>query len=694
MDETAPLGEQALEYADQYGYEVFPLVPTGPWAKSPYKGSAGMLEATADLNRIRAWWEEHPDALIGQRVPPEGLILDVDPRHNGMGTYLALQKEFDLVPGRRHLSGRDDGGGHLHFVRPEGRVSGKQLNEWAKQRGLGEKVDDTKWTAGIDLLHHDHRYTILPASPHPATGKPYHWRGAGPEEPPGSLPEGLVELLRAPPPADRPPPGPYDPNSIADWFSATQGFGWLADQGWTLVKGDGTSDGSAWRHPKATNAVSATVRHRCLFVYTENTSFEVTMPADPEGYTPFRAWAVLCHGKDMKAAGREARKLKEKLDQEEAAGKATPMFLHAVRPKHIDWLWHPFLPLGKMVIHAGEPGLMKSSFDVAIAAQITRGTGFAERFGPRPVVFLNYEDDNEDGLVPRLMAAGADLSLCASVPDELAHPPGLKAIVEQVGPLAVFVDPFGSWAESMENTGVETQVRQSLKPLKQLAHSSGALVKVNCHPNKQNSLSDALYRIAGSLGGMVGYGRVVLASKRHDGHFVTGIVKSNVGPDEIGVDYFAQYVPVEIDGVAELYPRVVLGDEVPIERKNFFASEEDEKPTKAGVCAEEIRKILNDGQPRIVKEVKGLLADRFGVDTINLGASIAGVETLGKGNGARWILPRARGPLGHTPSTDAESGGSLGVDLTDSGCRKGVGLCDTGVIPKDHSSNTEEDGPV
>lgn len=670
---AAPLGETALSYADDYGYEVFPLVPTGKFAKVPAT-SNGMLDASNDLTRVRAWWEEKPDALIGHRVPPEELILDVDPRHGGMGTYKALKAELGLAPARVHISGRGDGGGHLHFQRPPGRLSTKGLALWAKERGLGEDLGGGHWSAGIDLLHHDHRYTILPPSPHPVTGQPYFWRGRGPEDPPGGLPEAVIELLTAEQRAERHPPGPHDPTSIADWFSATYGFSWLSDVRWELVKGDGTSDDSGWRHPTATSAVSATVRHRCLFVYSENTPFEVTMPSDPAGYTPFRAWAVLCHGGDLSQAAREARKLKTQAEQTAALNGLGPVRLGDVRPRHVRWLWHPFLPLGKMVIHAGEPGLMKSSFDVAVAAMVTHGKGFAEAYGPQNVVFLNFEDDDEDGLVPRLMAADADLSRCFSVPD---LPDGVKVaevlanIVKAVRPICVFVDPFGSWAEAAENTGLETQVRQSLRPLRELAKQSGALVKVNCHPNKQNSLSDALYRISGSLGGMVGYARVVLASKREEDQFVAGIVKSNVGLSEVGVEYFPRYVPVELaDGVAE-YPRVMFGDQVAIERAKFFEVKEDKGQTKAAAAAEAIQEFLKDG-PRLTKEVKAALADRFGRNAIQDGAVIAEVETLGQGRGARWALP------GSQKKGDALSTQSVIVDLTESSHSAAPQVCDTG----------------
>lgn len=338
---------------------------------------------------------------------------------------------------------------------------------------------------------------------------------------------------------------------------------------------------------------------------------------------------------------------------------SAPSRLSEVTPRRTGWLWPPFFPLGKMVIHAGEPGMMKSSLDVALAAAITTGTGFAEGREPQHVVFLNYEDDDEDGLVPRLIVAGADLSYCHSVPDAEKNPIGLIKLVHSVRPVAAFVDPFGSWAEEAENTGVETQVRRALKPLRQLARSSGAMVKVNCHPNKQNSLSDALYRIAGSLGGMVGYARVVLASKRDEGNFIAGIVKSNIGPDEVGLEYLPRFVPLELDGGVANYPRVVFGSIVSIERKNFFATEKEEKPTKAALAAEEIKKILADG-PRLTKEVKALLRDRFGQNAIEYGALIAGVETRGQGKGARWAL--SGGTLGGaTLSTP-----SVTLDLTNS----------------------------
>ena len=57
--------------------------------------------------------------------------------------------------------------------------------------------------------------------------------------------------------------------------------------------------------------MSATIKHDCLFVYSPNTPFEQTSARDPHGYTVFRAWAVLEHGNDLRAAALAARGLRD-----------------------------------------------------------------------------------------------------------------------------------------------------------------------------------------------------------------------------------------------------------------------------------------------------------------------------------------------------------------------------------------------
>lgn len=329
-----PLPQTLLEHALHYaarGLEVFPLKPDkAPWI------DGGMNAATNDPAQIEAWWRRWPDALIGCRVPANRVILDIDPRHGGHLTLEALEAMYGPLPvGRVHESGRGDGGAHYWFELPEGvTLSIKSLDEWARANGTGHailKADGTptgKWSCGIDLLTHTHRYTILPPSPHATTGQPYAWRSTLPAVP---LPGYLLSLLTKPEPQPERPKltvvaGDETP---ADWYTHTANFNnILGPKGWACVHGDGDSDGSKWRHPDATAAYSASIKNGCLFVHTPNTEFEETTPGNPHGYTRFRAYAILHHDGDLSAAARAINEMRgyatpEHVDPDELLPAAT-----------------------------------------------------------------------------------------------------------------------------------------------------------------------------------------------------------------------------------------------------------------------------------------------------------------------------------------------------------------------------------
>jgi hypothetical protein len=297
----------ALAYAAG-GLELFPLWPD----KTPRTRNA-FYDATSDPEQISAWWTQWPDALIGCRIPPDLVLLDTDLRHGGGDTWRLIRETFGTPLTRAHRSGRCDGGGHGWWQRPADKLSIKGLDEWAREHGVGQLIGN-RWVCGIDILHHDHRYTILPPSPHPDTGKPYQWvKGRGLDFPALALPVDLAELISVDPTPDTPPRPPriVDLDSPADWYSANHGqVETLSKHGWRVVAGDGNQDRSRWKHPTATASYSATVRHGCLFVFSPNTPFEVTEPGAPNGYTPFATYTLLEHGNDGSAAARAVREMR------------------------------------------------------------------------------------------------------------------------------------------------------------------------------------------------------------------------------------------------------------------------------------------------------------------------------------------------------------------------------------------------
>jgi hypothetical protein len=79
----------------------------------------------------------------------------------------------------------------------------------------------------------------------------------------------------------------------------------------------------------------------------------------------------------------------------------------ASRP--VAWLWSGRLPLGRVVIFEGDPGLGKSLVTLDLYARLSTGRPFPDGQpgpGPAPAIIINADDT----IRPRLEALGADLA--------------------------------------------------------------------------------------------------------------------------------------------------------------------------------------------------------------------------------------------------------------------------------------------
>ena len=479
--------DHALAYAAD-GCEVFPV---SEHSKAPYSTN-GMNSATTDEAQIRRWWAEHPEALIGCRIPENVVVLDIDPRHAGGRTWAELERQRGVIKsGRIHASGRNDGGRHVWFERGDlVKVSAKRLHQWAKENGVGEPTGKKgrSWTSGIDVLHHNWRYTILPPSLHPATGKPYRWITEGAPSP---MPPWLAHLITPLTPqasAQEFTGTSTVDDSIADWFNENSQWVDIL-KGWYVVEGDGESDGSKWRHPTASAAWSASTKHGCLFVYTPNTDFEETEEGAPHGYTKFRAWAELEHDGDLKAAAREAferrdgpppelnlkptttTQAEQEDDEPPGADDDTELLgmlvnwgdFWSVDHNASDWLLEPVVAAGRSHAIFAPGGTGKSLLSLWMAVQAATGKAGLSTAPQRPinVLYLDYEMTEAD-LSERLgdMGYGPDddltrlhYALLPSLPG-LDEPEGGKAVVklaQLVEAELVVIDTFGRAVHGDEN---------------------------------------------------------------------------------------------------------------------------------------------------------------------------------------------------------------------------------------------------
>jgi putative DNA primase/helicase len=181
----------------------------------------------------------------------------------------------------------------------------------------------------------------------------------------------------------------------------------------------------------------------------------------------------------------------------------------------ITWLWPDRFAIGKLGIIAGLPDEGKGQILCDMAARITRGNIWPCGAGRAPlgnVVHLSAEDDPNDTIVPRLAAAGADLSrieLVSMVQDKgkarmfslITDLPLLKQKIEEVGDVRmVQIDPISAYlGVGKVDSCRTTDVRAVLAPLVDLALETRVSIIGIMHFNKKVDVTNALLRISDSL---------------------------------------------------------------------------------------------------------------------------------------------------------------------------------------------------
>ena len=188
------------------------------------------------------------------------------------------------------------------------------------------------------------------------------------------------------------------------------------------------------------------------------------------------------------------------------------ILLSDVVPERVTWLWDGRIPLGKLTILDGDPGLGKSTLSLALAANVSRGTplpGSTEPSKPAGVVLLSAEDDLADTIRPRLDAAGADVTrilALRTVPGDDEMPPSIPAdldvlerAIARVDARLVVIDPLMAFLDADVDGHKDQSVRRALHRLSKLAEDTRTAVVVVRHLNKAVG-GNPLYRGGGSIG--------------------------------------------------------------------------------------------------------------------------------------------------------------------------------------------------
>lgn len=176
-----------------------------------------------------------------------------------------------------------------------------------------------------------------------------------------------------------------------------------------------------------------------------------------------------------------------------------------VRAIPVEWLWYPYVPLGKITLLQGDPGDGKSTMLMNLIASLTKAdyTPDGHRIDlPKRVIYQCSEDGVADTIKPRLERSGADCTRvafidealeCITLDDEKLR----DAIVEFRADMLV-IDPFQAYlGENGDITNVK-KTRQVMTKLSIWASTYNCAIVLVGHMTKREGSKD-LYRGIGSI---------------------------------------------------------------------------------------------------------------------------------------------------------------------------------------------------
>jgi hypothetical protein len=184
-----------------------------------------------------------------------------------------------------------------------------------------------------------------------------------------------------------------------------------------------------------------------------------------------------------------------------------------VEQREIEWLWAGRVPLGMITMFAGDPKLGKSFVTLAMAAALSRGLtlpGGDVPAQPGSTILMSAEDDPARTIIPRLAAAGAELSkihILESVilADGAETLPSLRADVGAITAAAtrlgdcrlIVIDPVSAYLRGVDDNR-NAALRGALSPLKNLAERLTAGVVLINHLTKAGR-ANGKHRVLGSI---------------------------------------------------------------------------------------------------------------------------------------------------------------------------------------------------
>lgn len=176
-----------------------------------------------------------------------------------------------------------------------------------------------------------------------------------------------------------------------------------------------------------------------------------------------------------------------------------------IQTEEVKWLWHPYIPLGKVTIVQGDPGEGKTTLILAVIAALTKGEALPESdkaLEPMNVIYQTAEDGLAETIKPRLVAAEADCSRVLVIDERKQEltlcDERLEQAILETGAKLIVIDPMQAYLGGEVDMHRANEVRPVLKRVASMAERTGCAVILIGHMNKAQGLK-ANYRGLGSI---------------------------------------------------------------------------------------------------------------------------------------------------------------------------------------------------
>jgi putative DNA primase/helicase len=331
----------------------------------------------------------------------------------------------------------------------------------------------------------------------------------------------------------------------------------------------------------------------------------------------------------------------------------------SVTPANVKWAWRGWIPLGMLSLLLGLPGRGKTTLAERLAADVTRGTLTGDLLGQSAnVLIVSYEDAIAETLVPRLIAAEADLDRidfvackdAGKVLDLTRHLPDIERKATQCGARLLVVDPLvAGMPRGDVNSHRDQDVRSVLAPLAVLASARGLAVLATMHFS--TSAVSALLGAGGSIG-FVGAARSILVfgvdpedEQGAEGpKRVLAHAKCNVGRLQKSRELALTEHVIDPFGVNPIITsRVEIGDQCDV-RADDLVRDSEHKLTPRAHAQRFLRELLADGPIRATDVIELAEDVDIAISTLKRAKKDLGVDSFQKKTDDGkpewwWLLP-------------------------------------------------------